>query len=85
MGVTHVHLLPLHDFGSVDEEHPEKKQFNWGYDRSPEKERWLNELKTQIGEKYVRDFTFHTAHMTRSTIVFWKVHIVQTLTMVRCE
>ena len=32
MGVTHVHLLPLHDFGSVDEEHPEKKQFNWGYD-----------------------------------------------------
>ena len=38
-------------------------EFNWGYDRSPEKERWLNELKTQIGEKYVRDFTFHTAHL----------------------
>lgn len=32
MGVTHVHLLPLHDFGSVDEEHPEQNKFNWGYD-----------------------------------------------------
>ena len=32
MGVTHVHLLPLHDYGSVDEAHLEKPQFNWGYD-----------------------------------------------------
>lgn len=32
LGVTHVHLLPLHDFGSVDEEHPEDNVFNWGYD-----------------------------------------------------
>lgn len=32
LGVTHVHLLPLHDFGSVDEEHPEEMRFNWGYD-----------------------------------------------------
>lgn len=32
LGVTHVHLLPLHDFGSVDEEHPELNRFNWGYD-----------------------------------------------------
>lgn len=32
LGVTHVHLLPLHDFGSVDEEHPEENVFNWGYD-----------------------------------------------------
>ena len=32
LGVTHVHLLPLHDFGSVDEEHLEKNHFNWGYD-----------------------------------------------------
>ena len=32
MGVTHVHLLPLHDFGSIDEEHPELNKFNWGYD-----------------------------------------------------
>lgn len=32
MGVTHVHLLPLHDYGSVDEAHLEKAQFNWGYD-----------------------------------------------------
>lgn len=32
MGITHLHLLPLHDYGSVDEAHPEKLQFNWGYD-----------------------------------------------------
>ncbi len=32
MGVTHIHLLPLHDYGSVDEAHLEKPQFNWGYD-----------------------------------------------------
>lgn len=32
LGVTHVHLLPLHDYASVDEAHLEKPQFNWGYD-----------------------------------------------------
>ena len=29
LGVTHVHLLPVFDFGSVDEAAP---SFNWGYD-----------------------------------------------------
>ena len=33
LGVTHVHLLPVYDYGSVDETKlNEKKQFNWGYD-----------------------------------------------------
>ena len=32
LGVTHVHLLPLHEFGSVDETCLEENQFNWGYD-----------------------------------------------------
>ena len=32
MGVTHLHLLPSYDYGSVDEAHLEKEQFNWGYD-----------------------------------------------------
>ena len=32
MGVTHVHLLPVYDFKSIDESQPEKQQFNWGYD-----------------------------------------------------
>ena len=31
-GITHLHLLPIYDFGSVDEAHLEKPQFNWGYD-----------------------------------------------------
>lgn len=30
LGVTHIHLLPVYDFGSVDEE--STTQFNWGYD-----------------------------------------------------
>ena len=29
LGITHVHLLPVYDFGSVDEANP---SFNWGYD-----------------------------------------------------
>ena len=32
MGITHLHLLPSYDFGSVDEAHLELEQFNWGYD-----------------------------------------------------
>ena len=32
MGITHLHLLPSYDYGSVDEAHPERDQFNWGYD-----------------------------------------------------
>lgn len=32
LGVTHVHLLPVFDFQTVDESKPEVPQFNWGYD-----------------------------------------------------
>lgn len=32
LGVTHLHLLPVYDYGSVDESNLEKPQFNWGYD-----------------------------------------------------
>jgi pullulanase len=32
MGVTHVHLLPVYDFYSVDENPVAKPQYNWGYD-----------------------------------------------------
>lgn len=31
LGVTHLELLPILDYGSVDERHPEKG-YNWGYD-----------------------------------------------------
>ena len=31
MGVTHVHLLPTADFGSIDESYP-SDQYNWGYE-----------------------------------------------------
>lgn len=31
LGITHLHLLPMFDYGSVDETHAEDT-FNWGYD-----------------------------------------------------
>ncbi len=31
LGITHLHLLPVYDFGSVDET-KEDTQYNWGYD-----------------------------------------------------
>jgi len=31
LGITHVHLLPVYDFGFTDESLP-KPQYNWGYD-----------------------------------------------------
>ena len=32
LGVTHVHLLPVYDYSSVDETKLSTDQFNWGYD-----------------------------------------------------
>lgn len=32
LGITHLHLLPVYDFGSIDESRLRKSQFNWGYD-----------------------------------------------------
>lgn len=32
LGVNAVHILPSFDFASIDEGHPDKKQYNWGYD-----------------------------------------------------
>ncbi|MCD5415427.1 MAG: type I pullulanase, partial [Clostridiales bacterium] len=32
LGITHLHLLPVFDFRSIDETTLEKNNFNWGYD-----------------------------------------------------
>jgi len=36
LGVTHVQIMPMYDFGSIDEsrpvDEPGKEQYNWGYD-----------------------------------------------------
>ena len=32
LGITHLHLLPVYDFGSVDETGKSGNQYNWGYD-----------------------------------------------------
>ena len=31
LGITHIQLMPIYDYGSVDEKHPEDT-YNWGYD-----------------------------------------------------
>lgn len=32
LGVTHVHLLPVFDYGSIDETRLNENKYNWGYD-----------------------------------------------------
>ncbi len=32
LGATHVHFLPINDFGTVDENDTSNTQYNWGYD-----------------------------------------------------
>ena len=32
LGITHLHLLPIYDFGSVDETNIQNNPYNWGYD-----------------------------------------------------
>ena len=32
LGVTHIHLLPSYDYGSIDEANLHENNFNWGYD-----------------------------------------------------
>ncbi len=32
LGISHLHLLPVYDYGSVDETGMSGKQYNWGYD-----------------------------------------------------
>lgn len=32
LGITHLHLLPVYDYGSVDETRMDEEMFNWGYD-----------------------------------------------------
>jgi pullulanase len=32
LGITHVHLLPVYDYSSIDETKLEENKFNWGYD-----------------------------------------------------
>ncbi|MDP4271033.1 MAG: type I pullulanase [Bacteroidota bacterium] len=32
LGITHVHLLPSYDFGSIDEARLSDNRYNWGYD-----------------------------------------------------
>lgn len=52
LGISHIQLLPIYDFGSVDENSPQKR-YNWGYDpvqyRVPE-----GSFSDQISDPYNR-------------------------------
>ena len=37
--------------------------FNWGYEKNDSIAQWQQQKQAEIGEKYVRDFNFHTAHL----------------------
>ncbi len=32
LGITHLHILPMYDYGSLDEMKTDRPQYNWGYD-----------------------------------------------------
>lgn len=32
LGITHVHLMPIYDYATIDEAHLEENNYNWGYD-----------------------------------------------------
>ncbi len=32
LGITHLQILPIFDYGSIDETHLDKNKYNWGYD-----------------------------------------------------
>lgn len=32
LGITHVQIMPMYDFASIDEAAPKKREYNWGYD-----------------------------------------------------
>lgn len=32
LGVTHIQLLPVYDYGSIDESNSKSRKYNWGYD-----------------------------------------------------
>ncbi len=69
MGITHLHLLPTYDYGSVDEAHLDEPQFNWGYDpvnfNVPEGSYATDPFR---GEVRVREMKQMIQHLHRSGI-----------------
>ncbi len=59
LGVTHVHLMPVFDFHSIDESFPNNLSYNWGYDpqnyNAPE-----GSFATNPGDGAIRILEFKT-------------------------
>lgn len=67
LGITAIHLLPSFDYASVDEEHLDRPQFNWGYDplnyNVPEGSYSTNPFKPEVRVKEFKQMvkTLHDA------------------------
>ena len=72
MGITHLHLLPIYDYGSVDEAHPEQPQFNWGYDpvnyNVPEGSYATDPFQGQVRVKELKQM-IHALHQNGISVV----------------
>lgn len=72
LGITHLHLLPSYDYGSVDEAHLEIPQFNWGYDpvnyNVPEGSYSTDPFHGEIRVKEMKQM-IHTLHQNGISVV----------------
>ena len=72
LGITHLHLLPVYDYGSVDERHLERPQYNWGYDpvnyNVPEGSYSTNPLRGEVRVKEMKQM-IQTLHQNGISVV----------------
>lgn len=72
LGITHLHLLPVYDYGSVDERHLERPQYNWGYDpvnyNVPEGSYSTNPFRGEVRVKEMKQM-IQTLHQNGISVV----------------
>ena len=76
LGITHLHLLPIYDYASVDESKLDEAQFNWGYDpqnyNTPEGSYSTDPYNGATRVKEMKEMvdTLHVSSWTWSTTMF---------------
>lgn len=72
LGITHLHLLPSYDYGSVDETRLDEAQFNWGYDpvnyNVPEGSYSTNPFDGEVRVKEMKQM-IHTLHQNGISVI----------------
>lgn len=72
LGITHLHLLPSYDYGSVDETRLGEAQFNWGYDpvnyNVPEGSYSTNPFRGEIRVKEMKQMV-HSLHQNGISVI----------------